>query len=115
MRKIINYCFMALIILSSVLVLSCSQNKEPEQCEWTFTNYANHTNYIDVSIYNDGTPSTFRLYENDSKSVTWPRSVRGGFKYTANYYESNYYYYEIYTEELTASQNIVFYDKVVNK
>ena len=91
MRKFINYLFITLILSSFVCMLSCSQPKEPEQCEWLFINYANNTNYIDVSIYNDGTPSSFRLLENETQTVTWPRSVRGGFKYTANYYRDNFF------------------------
>ena len=96
-----------------VILTSCS-NEEDSEVEnvWTFYNLATRGNYVDISIYNSGTPSSFRLYPNEMQDVTWVGwdGFRGGYKITASY-NASYTYYDTYKEQ--SGRMIVIYDTVI--
>ncbi len=99
--------------LIGIILVGCEQADDTADSTWTFYNLATRGNYIDVSIYNDGTPSSFRLYPNQMQEVTWKNKwegFRGGYKFTSSY-SSSYTYYDCYAEY--SGSMVIFYDTVI--
>lgn len=109
MKKHTPHIFAALLLVLAFLFVSCDPNAGTSST-WKFTNSASGLDYIEVTIDNGGSPSSFTLYYGQSQSVTWEdegNDYFGGAHYTGHWSKS--YVKGFHSTKYESLKEIVFY------